>query len=266
MVARHPASSRTTSQNLKVFQSVSTRAASTIFSQANAKGMSFEACDMQCRVRRFVYVSRAGMKGGRLSSSPTLCYHKQKGFYGCQGNLRANGQVVLIAISSITLAGCFDSDGGTSSKANTDKALRRSASRGRRAFQFQTREARSFFSRLRPASRSTAHPHVQAREGCPCGDGRPAVKQKAPRTPVGEGGKIDMPARSTRGNVDEKWIAATGGAPHAENLWVNGNEKGRRTSETEHRNLRERQRRRKRVTITCSRPNFLAPKDSSILA
>ena len=41
-----------------------------------------------------------------------------------------NGPIkcILIAISSITLAGCSDADGGTASKAITDKALRKSKS------------------------------------------------------------------------------------------------------------------------------------------
>ena len=47
-----------------------------------------------------------------------------------KGIFRGSVKVTLIAVSSITLAGCFDSDGGTSAKANTEKALRRNASRG----------------------------------------------------------------------------------------------------------------------------------------
>ena len=64
-----------------------------------------------------------------MDESNLALRHAKGVFMTTKGILRGSVKVALIAISSITFAGCFDNDGGTSAKANTDKALRRNASR-----------------------------------------------------------------------------------------------------------------------------------------
>ena len=58
-----------------------------------------------------------------------MAKRERKGiFMATTGIFSRAAKCILIAVSSITLTGCFDGDGGTASKAISDKRLRKSKS------------------------------------------------------------------------------------------------------------------------------------------